>query len=224
MRYRWSEITTIPLKPGVYAWYYLPEITDYDLHHTIEKLRAFKENNEVDSASELIKHFLYQNIFSYFQEDPYNAFLTGALKPQYEGKLEHKPSISQSLIDRIVENPERLATVKKILEVSAPDFASPLYIGMSNKLGKRLKTHKKLIEKYRSENLSENRQQELNYVKTKENKESYDKSFALEVCRRNIPPSRLFVIINILDEDIEKNYLDIENILNRIHYPLLGRN
>lgn len=224
MRYPWNQITNIPVKPGVYAWYYLPEITDYDLHNTIEKLNTLKEKADLELASELVQDFLYKNIFRYFEEEPYNASLTGALKPKYEGKLEHKPSISQSLIERIVEIPERLATIKKVLEVSAPDFASPLYIGMSNKLGKRLKAHQKLIEKYRSENLSEDRPQVLNSVKIRENQEFYDKSFALEVCRRNIPPSRLFVIVNILDEEIDKNYLDIENILNRIHYPLLGRN
>ena len=45
----------------------------------------------------------------------------------------------------------------------------------------------------------------------------------MEVCRRNILPAQLFVVINII-KDNGKRYIDLENILNRIHYPLLGRN
>jgi hypothetical protein len=220
--YRWTEIYNVPIKPGVYAWYYSPEVTDYDLKNAINNLLNLKIKNDKEAASEVVKEFLYKSIFRIFQEEPYQAFVKGALKPEYKGYLEHCPHLSESLVSRIIEEPERLVTIKNVIESSTPNFASPIYIGMSDKLGKRLKQHKKLIEKYYSEplNIKDEKIEELkNY---RENGQK-DRSFAMEVCRRKMIPSRLFVAINILD-NIGKKYIDIENILNRIHYPLLGRN
>lgn len=211
--YRWTEISDIPQKPGVYAWYYSPEITDYDLQDAIKQINNCKENKQEESAKQIIKIFLEKNIFEYFQEEPYQAFLQGSLKPKYVGYLEHRPSITEDLVLRIIEEPERLETVRKVIELSAPNFSSPIYIGMSDKLGNRLKQHKRLIEKYQTEPAS---QEDVK-------KENVDQSFAREVCRRKFLPINLFVVINIIEND-GKRYIDIENILNRIHYPLLGRN
>ncbi|MER9700761.1 hypothetical protein [Mesorhizobium sp. M0146] len=116
------------------------------------------------------------------------------------------------MLDRIVEEPARLATIRQVLEASAPHFASPIYIGMSEKLRLRLKRHKALIEKYG----------ELPDIALSE-EEQRDQSFAREVRARNIPPSRLFVVATVISGP-PGTYVDIENILNRIHYPLLGRN
>ncbi|KAF3886514.1 hypothetical protein AB0758_08515 [Tolypothrix bouteillei VB521301_2] len=220
MLYRWTEISKVPQKPGVYAWYYSPEITDYDLSKAIDDIKKMKQLGEVNLASEVVEKFLYNSIFQYFREEPYQAFLRGPLKPKYQGCLEHKPILSETLVSRIIEEPERLITVKDVVEKSAPNFASPIYIGMAERLGVRLKQHKKLIEKYRSQvEVSEINQNSF----STEDTEKSDNSFALQICRRNITPSRLFVVINILG-DLKKKYVDIENILNRIHYPLLGRN
>ncbi len=220
MLYRWTEISKVPQKPGVYAWYYSPEITDYDLRKAIDDIKKLKQIGKVHLASEVVENFLYNSIFRYFREEPYQAFLSGPLKPQYQGYIEHQPSLSETLVSRILEEPERLITVKEVIEKSAPNFASPIYIGMSERLGVRLKQHKKLIEKYRSQvEVSEMNEK----IFSAEEIDNSDRGFALQICRRNITPSRLFVVVNIL-ANIDKKYVDIENILNRIHYPLLGRN
>lgn len=218
-KYCWTEISSIPQKSGVYAWYYLPEITDFDLRKIIDEIELHQQNGDSESSYNLVKYFLQNFLFRYFQEEPYQATLRGALKPKYEGFVEHKPELSEDLLMRIVEEPERLITVKKVLEKSAPDFASPIYIGMSENLGNRLKRHKSLIEKYSSQSSSQSNLQQ-SYNKESEDR---DKSFAMRICARSIPPTRLFVMVNVL-EDTGKRYVDIENILNRIHYPLLGRN
>jgi hypothetical protein len=90
---------------------------------------------------------------------------------------------------------------------------------MAEKLGRRLMQHKRLIEKYRNELIA---QEGLN--STIREIDDIDHSFALDICKRQILPSRLFVVVNIFDNELQKQYVDIENILNRIHYPLLGRN
>lgn len=219
-QFGWTEISRVPSKPGVYAWYYNPEITDFDLEQTIKRIDELTQENNISSARETVKNFLEKFLFDYFTEDPYQVSLRGALKPKYEGQINHIPSLSQSLVDRIVFSPDKLKTIKAVIEKSAPFFSSPIYIGMAEDLNKRLHLHKKLIEKYRSEIL---KAFSFNKVSGNDNKEIRDQSFAWQVCKRNISPAKLFVVIKIIDET-EHGYLDIENILNRIHYPLFGRN
>ncbi|MER9632700.1 hypothetical protein [Mesorhizobium sp. M0228] len=210
--YSWHEIGDVPAKPGVYAWYYTPEITSFDLEQITTRVTTLKASVSMVAAREAVRAFLDESVFRYFREQPYSAQLRGPLKPRYEGTIEHMPSLSESLLDRIVEEPARLATIREVLEASAPHFASPIYIGMSEKLRLRLKRHKALIEKYG----------ELPDIGLSE-EEQRDQSFAREVRARNIPPSRLFVVATVISGP-PGTYVDIENILNRIHYPLLGRN
>ena len=85
---------------------------------------------------------------------------------------------------------------------------------MSLNLKDRLLTHKKLIEKYREESPSPIN---LDDALIKE------KNFAMRVNNRKLAPTRLFVVTKTIKGD-EKQYVDVENILNRIYYPILGRN
>ena len=216
--FNWSDISGVPSAPGIYAWYYLPEVPDYDLTTAIERVQALQKAGDRKNATATIECFLESTIFQYFQEKPFSASLRGPLKPTYEGVLNHKPSMSGSLIDRLLEDPTRLRTIKDVLESSAPNFSSPLYIGMSEDLNTRLLQHKRFIEKYR---------EQLSSKPSAPNKltngERGDQSFALEVATRGMPPSRLFAKIQVIADDGHR-YVDLENILNRIHYPLLGRN
>lgn len=214
--YEWTEIASAPNVPGVYAWYFNLEITQFDLDNTIRTLEKLRDMENKVEARQTVHEFLQRIIFRFFKEEPYSAVLKGPLKPHYKGILEHQSSLSDTLVDRIIEDPNRLFTMKRVLESSAPRFANPIYIGMAHKLRDRLKTHKQLIERYR--------EKRLNRVGTPggENK-SPDQSFAYQVCEREILPSRLFVVVQRL-EDCGNHYVDIENILNRIYYPLLGRN
>lgn len=206
--YNWHEVGDVPAAAGVYAWYYRPEITTQDVKLVIDELRSLKEVQDIIRAKSTVRKFLEEHIFRYFNETPYQASIFGKLKPKYEGLFEHAPTVSESLIDRLLEDPERIASIRAILELSAPYAASPLYIGMSENLRVRLRTHKRLIERYG----------ELGAGST--GLETRDQSFAKEIRTRRIPPPRLFVAVSL----VSGNYVDIENILNRIHYPLLGRN
>ena len=217
-RYQWSEVPTIGDVPGIYAWYYMPEITQFDIGKLIESVQSHMSNGDRAFAHKEIETFLEQFIFSYFTEEPYQTIMRGPLKPTYEGHLHHHPAMSMALIERLVDDPERLHTVKAVLETSAPDFASPIYIGMSEKLGRRLKNHRKLVEKYRA------KRPETTFTPDAEiTADQRDQSFARQIAEREINPQRLFVMIRFVDTGAN-HYVDLENILNRIHYPLLGRN
>ena len=210
--FSWHEIGDVPAAPGVYAWYYTPEITGFDLDQITAHIATLKDRDDTSAAKDALRAFLDEAVFRYFREQPYSAQLRGALKPRYEGQIEHRPTLSESLLERIIEEPARLATIRSVLEASTPDFASPIYIGMSERLRTRLSRHKSLIEKYG----------ELPGPGSSE-EEQRDHSFAKEVRARSIPPSRLFVVATVISGP-PGTYVDIENILNRIHYPLLGRN
>lgn len=210
--YWWPEISDIPRESGIYAWYHSPEITEYDLQSEISKVNKLREEKKINEAHESIKNFLDKFIFRYFQEDPYYSILRGPLKPRYEGCFEHKPELSKELLQRLVEDPQRLLTIREVLDSSVPEFASPIYIGMADNLNRRLIKHQSLIEKY------------LDAPDSEPGEETgKDTSFAMRVCLRRIPPTRLFVVTKILSSS-GKRYLDVENILNRINYPILGRN
>lgn len=216
--FRWREIGDVPAEPGVYAWYYNPEITDFDLQQIVENVNALKAEGQELKATEAIRRFLHDNVFRYFTEQPYQTVMRGPLKPRYEGLLQHTPSLSDDLVRRLADDPRRLKTIKEVLEASAPNFASPIYIGMSEKLRTRLARHKILIEKYGNQPVTQQRPDEM----TPEG-DRRDQSFAREIRARNIPSARLFVVVHII-QGVKDEYVDIENILNRIHYPLLGRN
>ena len=205
----WADISDASDEPGVYAWYYNPEITDFDLDKTIQLAQKATTSEE---AEKIIRDTLEERLFRYFREEPYTASISGPLKPAYVGSLEHKSGISSSLVSRIAANPERLRNIRDTLTQSAPLFASPLYIGMASKLRRRLSRHKALIEEFRS----------LVPRDINEDVES-DAGFALQVAKRKIPPERLFVVTCSMPSS-DGTQVDIENILNRIYYPILGRN
>lgn len=204
----WSEISQAPEEPGIYAWYYQPEITDHDLKDIISQIEASKDGGE---ASDLVRYFLTKRLFDLFREDPYTAKISGPLKPKYSGSLEHEVNVSRSLTDRIAHQPSKLKGIRDILNQSAPLFASPLYIGMAGALRKRLMQHKKLIEHYRAK------------PSVTSNGEDPDVSFAKEIANRKIPPGRL-IIYTLVTSEHEALANDVENILNRICHPILGKN
>lgn len=210
MLFKWEEVGDVPSKPGIYAWYYELTITLYDINRVTEQVTSYRDAGDLLKAENLINKFLHDFVFQYFAEDPYRASIGGPLKPKYEGKLKHISETSDALISRIVENPERLHTIREILSGSVPTFGSPIYIGMSSNLRRRISTHKRLITKLRST-------ESANFGTER------DQSFAHRVAERDLIPTRLRVAVKELSSS-ESEYVDAENILNRINFPILGRN
>lgn len=208
-KHLWADLADAPATSGVYAWYYSPEITDFDLERTISTARTATSRSDAEHAIRLL---MDDRIFRYFREEPYNAELTGPLKASFSGKLNHDATVSQSLVNRLADDPERLRAIRDVLALSAPMFASPLYIGMATVLRTRLARHKDLIEKYRSTAPRDGRISR-----------SSDAGFAWQIAKRKIPPERLFVFTCSIAGD-DGTAVDVENILNRICYPILGRN
>jgi hypothetical protein len=214
--YRLHELKQAPEGPGVYSWYYAQELSDRDIEDVIRDVLAL---TDVDERTGMIESFLGRHLFRYYREAPYDVSITGAMKPSYAGRIDHQAPVSSTLVLRLSENPERLRGLKQLLRSAVPHFASPIYIGVAASLRQRLLRHKALIEKY-----SNARSLDDLTPETDEPEDAIVHSFAREVCvdRRMITPNLIVYAMECrVDPDLR---YDVENLLNRINYPLCGRN
>ncbi len=216
-KYKWNQISKVTTNPGVYAWYLPLKISSKDIQDVSDDVSKLKSEGKEILAKDLLKTFVEQKILNFYNEEPYTATLEGPLKPKYKGHVYHVPTISDSLIERMYECPTRIRSLGEILIKTAPNFASPIYIGMAKNLNSRLQVHKRLIESYASKLSNTIEIQEL------QEEEKRDHNFAMRVINRKIPETEMFVYVQEVSSE-EDIYKDVENLLNRINYPVLGRN
>ena len=196
-------------------------MSTYDINVCITNIDQAQNFDEKQSIAE---SFLSQQIFSHFAETSYKVSITGKLKPRYEGQLPHIPTVSRSLVARIAENPSRLKTIATVLRRTMPYFSSPIYIGSAKILRDRLRTHVRLIRKFRECLLSATTPAPETPSSRDPSEDRSDHSFAFEaVVQRKLEPNDLLVSVLPMHLTPESTY-DIENILNRINFPLCGRN
>ena len=210
----WQQIDDAPSVPGLYAWYYRLLLPRHDVEQLIRNVKSSSQ----DSAREFVKTFFNTFIFRPLEEEPYDAMIEGKLKPKYRGKLSSVSSVSRDLVDRVVQDVERIRAIADALEASVPHFASPIYIGMSSNLRNRLSRHKALVERFVTA-----RRVNSDYFGDGDGDEEADLSFAKDVARRCLVPGRLVVVVTPTPMSGDE-YKDVENLLNRINFPLCGRN
>jgi len=218
--FRFSEVAQAPNVPGVYAWYYRIELTDKDIATCVEEVEL--ETSE-EVRDEIVRTFLDTHLFRYYKEVPYFVALSGQLKPRYEGVIDHHAEVSAGLIRRLAEAPANLYELKRTLRLAVPHFASPIYIGVATRLRERLMQHVRLIDSL--QHLRASAVSDLQPIPVgATSEEDRDHKFAYEVTMiRGFRPSSLVVSTLELPVDDSIRY-DLENILNRINYPLCGRN
>lgn len=207
----WSEIDQAPDSPGVYAWYSKLVISKADVEAVITRVNSARQQQEISRARTEIENALERFIFGPYRETPYQVSLRGQLKPRYSGEIVHEPAKSDSLVERLTAEPERFRVIADVLKTVAPSFTAPLYIGMAKNLRNRLKQHRTKIVELRDLHAGQ-----FGDI-------SADAGFANQVVARNFDPTNLFVHIAEVDVDFGEHN-DLENILNRINYPIFGRN
>lgn len=215
----WSELSQAPGNSGIYAWYFRPQLTEYDITRFIEDIKLASSNEEGDiNQSTIVKKFFNDRLFRYFEQKPYDVELKGVLKPRYSGQIAHdsEGDISTDLIQKIYEDPGSLFEINTALQRSTPLIASPLYIGKATNLHDRIKVHKRMIQALRT-NIADNLDKYLEYAPSQD-----ERNFAQRVAEREIPSSQLFVAYTEVDK--AEIVTALENILNRIYFPILGRN
>lgn len=207
---KWSEIDTAPEAAGVYAWYSRLVISKADIEVIIKDVKEARLKSEREARS-TVEDALERFVFGPFRESPYQVTLRGPLKPKFSGPVDHEPAKSESLISRLASDPERLRPIAELLKGAAPWFTAPLYIGMAIDLRQRLRQHRDKISQLREHEGNLN------------SDDSYESGFARQVVARNFDPTNLFVYYaEVQVESSEHN--DIENLLNRINFPIFGRN
>lgn len=207
--YTWPNLQDAPETAGVYAWYVRLFLGDADL--TAFEKEVTDASASGRSATTVVETMLERHFFHPFQENPYAVKLSGALKPRYSGALAHEPTKSEDLVLRLSENPERLRPIARVLGGAAPFFTAPLYIGMASNLRQRLLKHKKLITQFSDSPGSVLSEEGMS-------------GFARQVVARGFNRTHLFVACIPIDDIESDEQVDLENILNRINFPIFGRN
>lgn len=212
----WAALDDAPETRGVYAWYHRPNLGNATVDGVINAV-VQEDGLGTEAALRRIRAFLDVHIFARFRAPSYAASLTGPLRPTYEGQLDMASAVSDSLVQRIAADPQRLRGIATALKGMSPYFASPLYIGMAKRsLRERLAQHKARILEIAQARA------DLGALDAESQDKSPDASFALEVSRRGIPYTSLWVAVGPMPEVGEP--VDIENVLNRLNHPLLGKN
>lgn len=218
--FRFSEVAGAPDAPGVYSWYYRIELTDKDIAKCVEDVEM---ETSPEARDEFVRVFLETHLFRFYKEVPYFIALSGQLKARYEGFIDHRADVSSSLIRRLSTEPNNLYELKKTLRLAIPLFASPIYIGVATRLRERLLQHVRLIDQL--QHLRASAVDDIHPLPTgKTEDEDRDHKFAYEVSMvRGFRPSSL--IVNTLELPVNDSIrYELENVLNRINYPLCGRN
>ena len=81
---RLYELMQAREQPGVYAWHYRIELSDNDIGDCITACNSAASD---DDRCSVVRLSLERRLFSYYREQPYQAVLTGPLKPTYSGLL-----------------------------------------------------------------------------------------------------------------------------------------
>lgn len=207
----YAELSVAPQTSGIYAWYASLKIGARDLEEFRDAVESKKIEGEDPSA--YVEERLNSLLFRKYREDDYQIALHGALKPKYEGLAQHIPRASSGVVDRLIEDPSRLKVIAESIATAAPFFTAPLYIGMARNLRERLAKHKQIIESL------------YDSLRTRNGLEikDGDAGFARQVVARGFDPMSLFVYVQEIDVRTNEQ-VDVESILNRINFPIFGRN
>lgn len=221
-RFEISRIERVPEQTGVYAWYLRPFIAESDVRDVMSAL-DLQSGLPLDLRVDAVREFLSDHVFSSFLDTPYEVTFGGPLKARYKGSAGHTPTISDSLLHRIACDPEQLRTVCTIIRTQmVPVFTSPIYIGVAKSLRQRLGSHKKLLLQARD---SLAQKQGFSCEHPDDEVHRRDHQFATEVVYdRKISPLDLLVYCAPLPSGDRVDALNAENILNRICFPICGRN
>lgn len=205
--YRWDEIETSSEEVGIYSWYLCPEIRESDVvdaDRTKQSLLRIARQVKFPDMTIAARGHL-------------SLSLSGDLHHDCLGSAEND-EISK-LVDEVINKEETRSLFTAILKGAMPCYMSPLYIGVTSNIRKRLTEHKDNILRLRRLTNS----YDLNL------KEHYSQKFALEIVSRGIPNSSLIAFTQSLPKDLvatdlaRKSIEAVETVLNRMFFPVLGR-
>jgi hypothetical protein len=209
--YSWGQIPReIPSVSGIYAWYLRSEVARGEIDQCLSDLASIPDDRPEDKIDR-VRALFKTNLIDKLAPSSYEVQLEGKLMPKYRGKIKYVDSLERNVLLRFADNPTRLIALSNFISASSPAFTAPLYIGMSTNLKSRIADHRRAI-------LKKNESKTIPHTGHVDE----DQSFAVEVSRRGIDYTNLFV--QVLEMDVEGSFVeDLEYILNRISYPIFGK-
>ena len=160
-------------------------------------------------------------ILKFFKLPNYTVRVSAPLKPTFEGEVENVQRISDKPIDLIFQNIEVVKDINSFFNLNNSCFFSPVYIGKAKRIQDRLFQHKQLISDLKNATRTIEIELSSNDVKF----DTSEFAFAKEFVKRSIPLDWLyFSYCDLSNSKISESYEAIESIMNRINFPLMGRN
>jgi len=209
--YKSDQIRKAPNAQGIYCWYIIPKLYEFDI----------KEFEKKSSSKEKIKEFIEEKILKFFKLPNYTVRVSAPLKPTFEGEVENVQRISDKPIDLIFQNIEVVKDINSFFNLNNSCFFSPVYIGKAKRIQDRLFQHKQLISDLKNATRTIEIELSSNDVKF----DTSEFAFAKEFVKRSIPLDWLyFSYCDLSNSKISESYEAIESIMNRINFPLMGRN
>jgi hypothetical protein len=242
-KYSFNEIDSATESPGIYAWYAkLPAgLADWksDFDETGKDLGESKLRNLLLFHSNKYNPPEYQLT----AKSNFELQWLGQLTPQLTSSFD-KYLRSDKEEDWDLKNNEKIKEIKniqkpfkkeknrallvKVLENCCPFLSSPIYIGKSENLKRRLKEHASEIKKF-SKALSAEPQKRANLLKYIQNERA---TFAARAIALGFIPEQLFVFtfdLGVFESkkcsqaELHELACTIEWLLNRWHRPVAGR-
>lgn len=206
----WHEMYNVPAATGIYAWYMSPRVPKADL----------KSAHTADIAIRQIAEKLRFPETQISLDGHLSLALSGQLAHEHIGSLKDFPST----LSQVIESGVGRDFLGSILHQVTPMFCSPLYIGVSSNLSRRIQQHRQFIESF-----SAQREYVPGPIIDGEAAAERDYSFGKEVARRRIDPNTLSVCVITIectasDEAAARQAVEgVETLLNRMFFPILGR-
>lgn len=233
------DVDSAPDGPGLYAWYAHPQV----VVPMSNESRA-DEDAAADFVNALQRYALLHepSPISIKGASSYNIKWEGELRSEYPlASLNNIVSLdSQSAVDsdddypdqgstishlqRVATSPSTRSTLTRILGSAIPVFATPLYIGITENLRKRLKRHKADFERVSDylRNRPDDRERALNQARTFGHRAAA-RQVAMEDLEVWLLDVSKLVQADVNSDDVRVITSSAEWYLHRLFSPILGR-
>lgn len=233
-----SRLDTVPAGPGVYVWYVRPLIGKPDWQQNLDPIGR-------DTGDNSFRSVLFEFSESMAPLDV-NAEIRTAFRDGWKGRLrsttyshasqrllEHEQEKSFNdypgpQMDCVMASEKLRRSLTERLEASAVNFWSPVYVGRSKNLRKRLSEH--VAEFRRLHDLTNGKKERRDKIKAAVRDDPHQTRLASRLIYAGLKPEQCRVgYLCTADENLTEEEADhlatvLEWLINTWNRPLLGKN
>jgi hypothetical protein len=189
---------------GIYCWHYRPVVSKLDIQHLFESIATLPSDQRTGflrTSPTFTRHFVDP-----FRLQPSEIRIYGKLLPTYAGTVSHILAFGEKNFEHAVQSLEELTLFFELATKFIHVASSPLYIGIAKdrSLRVRIKEHIRDMS---------NAQNRLCLTPS---------CFGERAIERNLDRKNLWVSYLPVDPSCSSLLNDVEYILNRSFFPILG--